>query len=62
MSAWVLSQAAVTLGWLFADILGSRAYDQMLNLLQQYRLGTQAFLSDMPHYRRIRETNRPAAH
>ena len=62
MRAWILSQAAVTVSWLFADVLGFRARDQMLSLLQYYRLGTQAFRSDTPHHRRIRTTNCPAAH
>ena len=49
MRAWVLSQAAVTVSWLFADVLGSRAHDQILYLLQYYRLGTQAFRSNIPY-------------
>ena len=54
--AWMLSQAAITVSWLFVDVLDSQAYDKIHNLLQYYRLGMQAFRSNT-----IRITNYPAA-
>lgn len=58
---WVLSRAAVTISWLFAHVSTSQDHDQLLNLLQYYCLGTQAFLPNIPHHP-VRMANGPAPH